>query len=498
VLRRRAALIAILASVAALLPQFVGAATLTSSASLYVDLDPQSGAGAISLPANADWHTRTKSPAPISGEGSALGNAFAVADNRWRVSFARVGGPLGPGSFQLGSGACAAGSCQVAVNVAGQPANKCVASSGNFTIFDLAFGGGDLTRAEVDFRLLCGSFLMAGSIRFATGRSVLALDQNADKLAFGSSPVGVATAAKSVTISNFGNTKVPLGSAAIAGPAQADYSITSDTCSGITLAVQGNCKISVAFNPGAGGDRSAMLTLPDTTPGGARRLVLTGTGATVPMTVTAPVDEFTQGASVDDLGLIKVRVRWSSTGPVVRYELAQQTDDDGTWVVLSSNLSSTTYDVMLQARHRYVFRVRGFDALGNATSWATGTSGWLWPIHETSGDITYTGSWRLTYPNCLFWDWGDVKSGQAGATASFTFPGRSIAWVARMGPDRGLVNVYVDGVMTTLDLYSASWKDRRLVFVQNWSSVGTHTIKIEVVGTTGHPYADVDAFAILD
>jgi hypothetical protein len=65
-----------------------------------------------------------------------------------------------------------------------------------------------------------------------------------------------------------------------------------------------------------------------------------------------------------------------------------------------------------------------------------------------------------------------------------------------MGPDRGLANVYLDGQkVATIDLYANSFKDRRLAYVKNFSSVGNHILKVEVVG---NGYADVDAFAILD
>lgn len=469
--------------------------------SLYVDLDPQNGANKIALPSNGDWHTRSKAPAKMYGAGGpGPSNQFTVSDDRWAVSFVRNNGSLGTGSFDLASGTCGGGACTATVAVASQPSNKCVASSGKFTIFDLAFGsGGDLLRAEVDFKLMCGSNIMGGSIRYGANRSVLALDPNADKLAFGTSPLGVATTSKSVSFLNFGNTKVVFGNAAIGGAGAGDFDITADTCSGMTLAVQATCKVSVRFDPNTSGDRVATLSVPDNTPAGSRRVTLTGTGgAPGPLTVTAPVSEFNVGGFVDENGLIKVTVRWNSTGQVARYELAQQIDDDGNWVSLGSNLTGTTKELMLESRHRYVWRVRAFDAQGNATGWATGQTSWLWPHSETSGDITFAGSWQLVYPTCLYWDWGSRKSNQAGASATFTFTARTIAWVARRGPDRGLANVYLDGQkVATVDLYANSFKDRQLVYVKNFSSTGNHVLKVEVQGTVGHGFADVDAFALM-
>jgi hypothetical protein len=43
----------------------------------------------------------------------------------------------------------------------------------------------------------------------------------------------------------------------------------------------------------------------------------------------------------------------------------------------------------------------------------------------------------------------------------------------------------------------ATTKFRQLVWQYGWSSVGTHTIKIVVLGTSGHPRVDFDAIMTL-
>jgi len=58
--------------------------------------------------------------------------------------------------------------------------------------------------------------------------------------------------------------------------------------------------------------------------------------------------------------------------------------------------------------------------------------------------------------------------------------------------------VYVDGAYRhTIDLHAATYQARRLAFVQRWSANGSHTLRIVVVGTAGHPRVDVDAFVRL-
>lgn len=66
------------------------------------------------------------------------------------------------------------------------------------------------------------------------------------------------------------------------------------------------------------------------------------------------------------------------------------------------------------------------------------------------------------------------------------------------GPARGQVKVYVDGVYaTTVDLYSTTTTYRSVAFARTFSTYGTHTVKLVVVGTAGRPTVILDAFALI-
>jgi len=55
--------------------------------------------------------------------------------------------------------------------------------------------------------------------------------------------------------------------------------------------------------------------------------------------------------------------------------------------------------------------------------------------------------------------------------------------------------VYVDGVLkATVNLYASTYQAQRIVFAANWTSNGTHTIRIVNKATAGHARIDVDAF----
>jgi hypothetical protein len=70
------------------------------------------------------------------------------------------------------------------------------------------------------------------------------------------------------------------------------------------------------------------------------------------------------------------------------------------------------------------------------------------PVHVGEGDpgVTLAGRWgRAAHAG---YAGGAVAwSTSAGASASFTFTGRSISWVGPVGPTRGAARVYLDGVL---------------------------------------------------
>jgi hypothetical protein len=74
-----------------------------------------------------------------------------------------------------------------------------------------------------------------------------------------------------------------------------------------------------------------------------------------------------------------------------------------------------------------------------------------------------------------------------------------VAVVAPRSSSRGSIKVYVDGsYVSTVSTYRSSGQSRIVVFSKAWSASGAHTIKLVVVGTSGHPRFDIDAFAKLN
>jgi hypothetical protein len=251
--------------------------------SLYVDLDPQPGLGyEIHLPPGADWHTRsTSADTAISGRVQPAGTpptGFSVGDDRWSVYFYNQGGPVAPGTYDVATPVEEVSCGPICAGVVASNTTGC-AGGGTFTIHEVSFTpDGDLESVAADFRLLCFSWLMSGSIRYGSSRGTIAIDQSADVLTFGSAGIGSQSEPAPVTFTNFGSAPADLGTAQVSGSAPPDFAIATDTCSNVTLAVGDSCQVGVRFTPQGLGNRFAELTIPDDTMRGSRSVRLIGSG----------------------------------------------------------------------------------------------------------------------------------------------------------------------------------------------------------------------------
>ncbi|MGK2851684.1 MAG: transglycosylase SLT domain-containing protein [Candidatus Limnocylindrales bacterium] len=115
---------------------------------------------------------------------------------------------------------------------------------------------------------------------------------------------------------------------------------------------------------------------------------------------------------------------------------------------------------------------------------------------EGSSAIAYSASWKSARHQGYAGDKVRYAT-KAGATATLTFTGRKVTWYGPTGPTRGKARVYLDGVLSrTVDLHARTFDVRDVVFRKTWSSAGTHTLTIEVVGTKGHPMVAIDEFVV--
>jgi hypothetical protein len=196
---------------------------------------------------------------------------------------------------------------------------------------------------------------------------------------------------------------------------------------------------------------------------------------------------------------VPVLVDWglvSSDDGLRGYQL-QARVDDGAWGSIGLPSATSSYarrTVPAGATVRY--RVRAIDRAGTVGDWVTSAEVRATAVSDSSSAIRWSGSWILASHSSYLG--GRVHStSAAGATATITFTGSAIAWAGPVGPTRGKARVYLDGeLVATVDLYRSSFAARDLVFARNVSP-GTHTLKIQALGTSGRPTVAVDALYVL-
>lgn len=218
---------------------------------------------------------------------------------------------------------------------------------------------------------------------------------------------------------------------------------------------------------------------------------------TTPPTARSPTHRLVNGSAISS-GRTAVRLAWSGSDAasgIARYELMQSTDG-GLWTTVSTTLTTATVDRLLAPGHTYRFRLVAIDGAGNPSAPVYGPTFRLTHYGETNSRISYTGSWSSS-SSPAYWGSKAKAASRTGARATIRVAGRSIEWVARRGPTRGKAQVYVNGVLkATVDLYSPTYQNQRVVWAANWSTSATRTISIRVLGTSGRPRVDLDAFVV--
>lgn len=230
---------------------------------------------------------------------------------------------------------------------------------------------------------------------------------------------------------------------------------------------------------------------------------------TVPVTIRVDGDPPTMPAprlapvkgSVFNTTSYTAAVTWTAAtdaiGPIARYQ-AQVRPGTSAWGTLSTT-GPTTFSARrtISVGPSYTIRARAADAAGNFSAWSEVPQLSSWVAQEGSGAVVRTGAWSR-YDN-RYMSGGATRYARAkGASASLTFSGRGIAVVMPYGPGRGKAQIWVDGVLaTTVDTYRSTLAYRRIVYSRTWPTKATHVIKVVVLGTSGRPRVDLDAFLVI-
>ncbi|MFI5052880.1 MAG: Ig-like domain-containing protein, partial [Acidimicrobiia bacterium] len=289
-----------------------------------------------------------------------------------------------------------------------------------------------------------------------------------------------------LTASDFSRTGTATG-CVIGAPAGsgASYTIAVTGCSAgtVVLTLKAGSVVDAASNNGPVADVTSASVLIDRTapstsgPTVSLRagVVLSGTSLPVVLTWTA--------ADTGGAGL-------------ATYDMARSYDG-APFAVVVSGLTTPTTTSTTTSGHTYRFEIRAHDSAGNVGGWVAGPTLHPTLYQQTGGSIVYHGTWTTQTASVYSGGSSRYATG-AGASASYTFTGRSVAFVTALAWNRGAVKVYIDGVLvTTVDCYAATATYHDVAYARTWASSGTHTIKLVVVGTAGRPRVDLDAIEVL-
>jgi hypothetical protein len=276
------------------------------------------------------------------------------------------------------------------------------------------------------------------------------------------------------------------------------------TITAVTQAVHGTVTITglgsaVTYRPASTYYGTDFFTYSISDPGGltdTATVVLTVAKDTTPPTVTAPVQRLRSGVPMGT-STTAGQVSWtgSDSGVGLSHYDVQRSTNGGTYASVSlGSATATSVNVMYTVNASYRFRVRGVDRNGNVGAWVYGPTFTTARYQETSTYISYSTRWYLSY-NTSDSDSYSGYSSVAGKWLVFARSMRDVAFVAPVGPTRGSVYIYVDGVKkATISLHSSSTLYRRVLWQWHFSSLAAHSIKIVVAGNVR---VDLDCFLVL-
>ena len=205
------------------------------------------------------------------------------------------------------------------------------------------------------------------------------------------------------------------------------------------------------------------------------------------------------GASAVPSSGVPVLVDWglASTDDGLRGFQLQARVGDGAWQSVRLPSATSSYarrTIPTKATVR--FRVRAIDRAGTVGEWVTYAAFRTSALSDSTSAIRWSGSWSLARHSSYLGGRAHSTTSR-GSTATMTFSGSGIAWAGPVGPTRGKARVYLDGnLVATVDLYRSSFAARDIVFARNVSN-GTHTLRIQTLGTSGRPTVAVDGLYVI-
>lgn len=181
----------------------------------------------------------------------------------------------------------------------------------------------------------------------------------------------------------------------------------------------------------------------------------------------------------------------------ISYDVMYRSFRSSTWRYFKSATTARSGSFTGSPGNAYLFRVRSRDNAGNVSGWSA-TKETIVPYDNNSAISAHSGFDTLYSNSASSFYMGTVRySTVAGQSLTYRFSGKSVNLIGTKGASRSKAKIYIDGnYIRTVEEYSASARYRQVIYTKAWSAVGTHTIKIVNLATSGRTRFDVDGLGV--
>jgi RHS repeat-associated protein len=188
---------------------------------------------------------------------------------------------------------------------------------------------------------------------------------------------------------------------------------------------------------------------------------------------------FTAGLSPEG----HVNLTWGSPG---LFHVYRQTGSSPALRVTAQPVMTSFVDTTVMTGQSYTYQIRPVDSTGAEGEPAAGPVSIAVPVFRAEeSSLAYTpasGGWsRSSSSTSYSGNYAMFSSSTADSThtASYTFTGNGVAYLARVGSSYGQADVYLNNVhQTSVNLYNLSIAFKQSVFTKTDLPYGTYTLKI--------------------
>ncbi|PGS53980.1 S8 family serine peptidase [Bacillus sp. AFS041924] len=161
-------------------------------------------------------------------------------------------------------------------------------------------------------------------------------------------------------------------------------------------------------------------------------------------------------------------------------ESTESVNNKNGMVAYSENENSSNETIKFVAPNTGIYFVNVYDYKG-AGNYKLYTGNFGGTYEDDSSSLTYNGEWMPVFNPQLSGQMAGVLN--SSGDVNFTFVGYSIEWQGFKDPSQGIADVYIDGKkVTSKSLYNATFKSKQSIFKQDFTTYGTHSIKIVWTG----------------